>query len=183
MDEMEERDQEANEQDIDMGLIGALGPSRGDFVSELLMEQLGSSRSFKREKKQSALKLFAVGHARRAVVSELYFPPRVTKEIARMRSRRLAPGLALDFTVIDPSDGEPWDFNDPVKRARARMLVRRQRPYLLIGSPMCTAFSTWQSLNKFRAVGPQQVERARLQAIVHIEFMASLYLEQIEGGR
>ena len=166
-----------------MGLVGSLEPSRDDFVSELLMEQLGSSRSFKREKRKCAQALFAVGHPRRAVVSELYSPPRVTKEIVRMRSRRLAPGLALDFTVIDPSDGKPWDFNDPAKRERARMLVRRQRPYMLIGSPMCRAFSTWQFLNKFRAVDPQELERTRLQAIVHIEFMASLYLEQIEGGR
>ena len=183
MGETEDRDQEIDEQDIDMGFIGSLEPSRDDFVSELLMEQLGSSRSFKREKRKCAQALFAVGHPRRAVVSELYSPPRVTKELIRMRSRRMAPGLALDFTVIDPSDGKPWDFNDPVKRERARMLVRRQRPYMLIGSPMCRAFSTWQFLNKFRAVDPQELERTRLQAIVHIEFMASLYLEQIEGGR
>ena len=79
-----------------------------------------------------------------------------------MRSRRLAPGLALVFAVIDPSDGKPWDFNGPAKRARARMLVRRQRPYMLVGSPMCTALSAWQFLNKFRAIDPQQIERARL---------------------
>ena len=59
------------EQDIDMGLIGSLEPSRDDFVSELHLDQLGSSRSYKREKRQSAMKLFAVVQARRAVVSEL----------------------------------------------------------------------------------------------------------------
>ena len=35
----------------------------------------------------------------------------------------LIPGFALDLTTIDPSDGQPWDFDKPEKRERARKLL------------------------------------------------------------
>ena len=52
------------------------------------------------------------------------------------------PGFALDLTVVDPEDGSPWDFCKKEKRDKARKMQREQRPILLIGSPMCTAFCT-----------------------------------------
>ena len=57
---------------------------------------------------------------------------------------------------------------------------------MLIGSPQCTAHSTWQSLNEARALSTEQAARlrnARAQSEVHIEFVASLYQEQIDCGR
>ena len=54
--------------------------------------------------------------------------------------------LALDLTTAD-SDGKLWDFDDKVMRDRAMQKVKDERPLLVIGSPMCTAFSTWQRIN------------------------------------
>ena len=79
----------------------------------------------------------------KTVISELYSPPRVTAEIARSKNEFLTPGFAFDITVNDPDDGQPWDFNVRAKREKAREILRRQRPYLFIGSPMCTAFCSW----------------------------------------
>ena len=53
---------------------------------------------------------------------------------------------------------------------------------LLIGSPMCTAFSTWQRLNATRA-NPGARRRAYREACEHIEFVAQLYHDQVSEGR
>ena len=157
-----------------VGLLGSLEPSRDDFVAGMLLQQVnGVGRSYVRERRQAARKL----------VSEIYSPPRVTAEIRRGRWKHLAPGFALDLTVLDADDGKPWDFDVAAKREKARRMVREQKPYLLIGSPACTAFCTWQALNAIRSECPEQYERARIAAIAHIDFVCSLYEEQLSGGR
>ena len=91
-------------------------------------------------------------------------------------------GLALDLTVVD-DDGPPWDFSEEAKRQKAIRLVREQRPYMLIGSPSCKDFSTWQALNMSKSKDPQAMLRAKTASIVHLDFVASLYEEQADGGR
>ena len=139
-----------------------------------MLRQLGSvGRSYRRDQRGGFKRL----------VSEIYSPPRITAELRKRKSRYLLPGFALDFTVIDEEDGQPWDFSKEEKRAKALRLVRTDRPYLLIGSPMCRAFSTWQRLNELRCRDPEALARARQEAETHIEFVAMLYHEQIQGGR
>ena len=167
-------DDRANDDEaMEMGFIGSLEPQVGDVVAELMLSQLGGSKR-------------RVKDARRGykhLVSEIYSPPRVTAEIRKSRTRHLLPGFALDLTVLDPSDGLPWDFNLEAKREKARRMVREQRPYLLIGSPECRAFSTWQALNESRAADPERLRREKIKAQIHIDFVASLYREQLEGDR
>ena len=65
-------------------------------------------------------------------------------------------------------------------------MLGAQKPYLLIGSPECTQFCTWQGLNAVKNTTPEQIikrEKARREAVEHMEFVVSLYREQIEGGR
>ncbi len=160
--------------DQNMGFVGSLEPSYDDFISELMLQQIGSSgRSYARERRQ------AVGK----IVSEIYSPPRITKEIRQGKWRHLIPGFAFDFTVNDPEDGKPWDFGLASKRERARKLLREQKPYMLIGSPACKAFSTWMALNAAKSKDPQAIARAKTAAGVHMSFVISLYHEQLEGGR
>jgi hypothetical protein len=99
-----------------------------------------------------------------------------------MPSLRLVPGFALDLTCIDPDDGQPWDFAIEAKHIKALEMVRTEKPAMLIGSPMCTAWCTWQFLNAVkrpRGVVAQELERARR----HLKFVISLYREQMDGGR
>jgi len=130
--------------DAEMGVVGEdeseeeMGIVHEDFedeISSMLLAQLGqSSKAYKRELRKGC----------RHLVSEIYSPPRITREIKNGRWKRLAPGFALDFTVLDPDDSMPWDFNVKEKREKARRPQREQEPLLLVGSPMCTHFSTWQ---------------------------------------
>ena len=99
-------------QDDDMGFagfIGSLEPTQDDEIAEMLLTQLGAGRSYARERRQALQKF---------IVSEVYSPPRITKEIEEGRWKHLVPGFALDLTVVDPFDGLPWDFSKKSKRER-----------------------------------------------------------------
>jgi hypothetical protein len=159
---------------MDFGFLGSLEPTVDDAISDLMIQQLGSSgRSYKRENRR----------AFKALVSEVYSPPRVTAELQRRGRRHLLPGFSLDLTTVDPDDGQPWDFTVRAKREKARALQRRQKPYMLIGSPECTAFCTWQALNESRCKDPDAMQRAKIAATLHILFVIEMYHEQISSGR
>ena len=96
------------EQDI-IGVVRALG---------------GCANRYRRERRK----------AMKAVVSEIYSPPRVTAAAKLLPELKVIPGFALDLTTAD-SDGRLWDFDDVVMRDRARKRVMEERPTLLIGSP------------------------------------------------
>ena len=181
--DMDMGDQGEEPNDVDMHFIGScelhddlgtLQPEFDDSVSHLLLTQMGSSgRSYKRDFTRAA----------KQIVSEIYSPPRVTALIKQLRSRHFLPGYAFDLTTTDPEDGLPWDFSIAAKRERARKLLREQKPYLLVGSTMCTAFCTWQALNYARSNDRAGMARAYAEAVLHMNFVAELYAEQVAGGR
>ena len=93
---------------------------------------------------KGALKMF---EAKGSDVSEIFSQPRVAQEAA-LRDYdgvRLTPGWSLDLTREDPLTGEPWDLSKCAVRERVRKLVRETAPFLVIGSPPCTMFSTLQN--------------------------------------
>ena len=153
--------------------LGKLEPTFDDEVSNLLLSQMGGGRSYKREGCQAA----------RRIVTEVYSPPRITKLIRDSKSRHVMPGYALDLTTVDPEDGLPWDFSLKSKRVKARQMLREQRPYLVIGSPQCREFSTWQRLNAKRFPDDGKRIAARVAAEVHLAFVAELYRDQLDAGR
>ena len=111
-------------------------------------------------------------------VCEVYSPPRVATHAA---AQGMGPGWSLDLTTVD-SQGRIWDFDDECCRQRARDLVHKTRPLLLIGSPMCTYFSTLQNLHKGR-VSSKEFQREFKRACRHLAFVFELYELQVQGGR
>ena len=111
-------------------------------------------------------------------VGEVYSPPRVT---ARSSQFGVKPHFALDLTV-DDDDGKPWDFSVPAKREKAKALVKLLKPYFLVGSPPCTAFSQLMNLN-YANMSQQQISDMLTNAIAHVEFSCELYQIQIDEGR
>jgi len=137
--------------------------------------------SYAREEKQFLLQMARdIGAEGAEIVSEIYSPPRVT-EAARRLNLGLTPGFAFDLTTVD-ENGKAWDFDDVSRRQEARRRLRIQRPMFLIGSPMCTAFSSWQHLNATRR-DPGIVHREWVRAMVHLRFVCELYQEQVDAGR
>ncbi len=113
-----------------------------------------------------------------AHVSEVFSPPRVTKEAFHMGLR---PGMALDLSTTD-EEGVPWDFSRADRRAEARRRLNTESPWLLIGSPMCRMFSALQHLSKGKG-NVQEKERLLLEGKVHLAFCCQLYLDQIARGK
>ena len=110
-----------------------------------------------------------------------YSPPRISALAKELPNYGIAPGLALDLTVPD-ENGEPWDFSRPAMRAKAERLLEQQQPTLLVGTPMCTAFSTWQYINDKKR-DPVVVESEKKAGRVHLAWMCKLYLKQMAAGR
>ena len=137
-----------------------------------IVKSLGGNQAGYRRERRKAIK---------AVVSEIDSPPRVTAATKLLPELRVMPGFALDLTTCDV-DGRRWDFDEKVMRERALKRVREEKPLLLIGSPMCTVFSTWQRINN-KLRDKYVVEAEKKRAVMHLEFCIELYREQLRHGR
>ena len=114
-------------------------------------------------------------------VSEIYSAPRVTDAAKRIPGWKVLPGFALDLTQRDER-GMPWDFDDVDMRRKARAKVVSEKPMLLVGTPMCTAFSALLALSTEKR-DPEVVKRQITRARVHLAFMCELYELQVRAGR
>ena len=103
-------------------------------------------------------------------LAEIYSPPRVVKEANGMGMKG---GISLDFSAPDP-DGYIWDFGRHECRQKAFALIRESRPYMIIGSPECTPFSTIQNLNMRTPEGKEKVEKSRSEGEKHLEFCCKI---------
>ena len=111
-------------------------------------------------------------------MAEVYSPPRVTRMAEQMGLRA---GWALDLTTCD-DDGGLWDFDQLEMRNRAIRKLLKDKPILLIRSPMCTAYSQMNNLNYYK-MDPLEVERRVTYGRKHLEFCAKLYDLQWSAGR
>ena len=119
-----------------------------------------------------------------ADVAELYSPPRVVQE-AGLRvygGRRLRLGWSLDLTVDDPETGKPWDLSDGKIRTKVMHLIAEGKPYMIVLSPMCTAFSQIQAINKGRR-DPAVVRRELDEAKDHIRWVMKICAIQARANR
>ena len=94
---------------------------------------------------KGALKLF---NTKGPDVCEIYSQPRIAQEAGFQGRLRMKPGWSLDLTLDDPLTGKPWDLRKSEVRSRVRALVKTTKPFMLIGSPPCTSFSSLQNLRR-----------------------------------
>ena len=111
-------------------------------------------------------------------VAEVYSPPRVASMARKMA---LSQGWSLDLTTED-TDGRAWDFNHLEMRNRAIRKLLQGKPRLLIGSPMCTAYSCMNNINYAR-MSKEEVDERVAYARKHLEFCIKLYRIQLNEGR
>ena len=107
----------------------------------------------------------------------MYSRPRVTQMGDTMG---LMQGMALDLTTSD-ENGKPWDFSQKEMRDKASRLVDNKTALLVIGSPMCAAFSQVQKLNanKINVSDRQDMIHKGRQ---HLKVCLELYQAQIDNG-
>ena len=140
-------------------------------ILKLVKELGGSTKAYGRERRRAV----------RAIVAEIYSPPRVTSAAKLLPGMHLTPGFALDLTTVN-AKGEPWDFDDDDKQDEALRLIDEIKPLFVVGSPMCTAFSTWQRLSAARR-DPKEVEAQYQRALKHLRFACQVYRKQLDAGR
>jgi len=167
-EEVEEQPEEGDDMDM-----GAFEENEDDEIALLLVTQFGGSgRGYVRERKQSY----------RRIVSELYSPPRVAAMTKMLPSLKLLPGVSFDLTTLDPEDGQPWDFTRLDKRQRCREIIREQKPILVVGSPECRAYCSWQALNEAKD-STGKIAREKVAAGLHLRFCCEIYEMQANEGR
>ena len=79
----------------------------------------------------------AFGVTAQVGISEIHSHPRI---VAHAERAGFAPGWSLDLTVTD-DQGQPYEFSKHECREKARQLIHKTKPFLLVGSPMCTWYS------------------------------------------
>ena len=96
---------------------------------------------------KNALKLF---ERKGPVVVEMFSQPRLCQEIAgrSFGGITLRPGFSLDLTMDDPATGQPWDLSKTAVQTRVSKVVRDVKPFCVVGSPPCTAFSSLQETSR-----------------------------------
>ena len=105
-----------------------------------VLAQLGANpKQYRRERSKAV----------RALVSEIYSPPRATAAAKLLPGLGILPGFALDLTTVD-KNGHHWDLTNECMRQAARKEVIEGQPLFLIGSPVCTDYCSWQDLNAQR---------------------------------
>ena len=113
-----------------------------------------------------------------ASVAEVYSPPRVTKAATVLPELGIRGGSALDITTRD-EEWAPWDLSKPDRCRKAERLLDEEDPDLLVGSPMCVAFSAWQRMNRITTKDPEAFRKRREEAVKHMEFVRKLYEKQV----
>ena len=154
-DEHDEEDQQATqhrqlnpEQDEEMKEISEIrcGLNAMGFDSELTDWLLNSELDVTNQLNEvrKAVRIYGANQqVTQSHISEAYSPVRVTGMAEKMG---LIPGLAMDLTTCD-QHGNPWDFNVPAMRAKAKKIVKSKSSLLLVVSPMCAPFSRLQTFN------------------------------------
>ena len=119
----------------------------------------------------------------KAVLNELFSPPRVNGALASQRVRRgVVAGTSFDL-IQDPSTGERWDF---LKASHPRECWKRlecEDPWIVIGSPPRTAFSAWNTRLNFPKMNPDRVDQKVAEGRLLLGFALSVYWWQVARGR
>ena len=95
----------------------------------------------------------------------------------------MKPRWSLDLTCNDEHDDEPWDFNKADKRSRAMQKLTKDKPFVLIASPMCMAFCRLQELFNCPSRKTEEVEELVSKAMEHLKFAIQMCMMQHEAGR
>ena len=94
-----------------------------------------------------SLRRSMVNEGRRArgkyAVVEIFSPPRVCE---RARERGIAGGWSLDSMYQDPITGQKWDLRQRHVQDKVVMMLRRDKPGVVVACPPCTMFSQLQNL-------------------------------------
>jgi hypothetical protein len=80
-------------------------------------------------------------------------------------------------------DGKSWDFLKAADRAKARKLISQEKPYIVIGSPPCTGFCSFNERLNYKRMSGAEEQRRKTEANVLLDFALEVYEHQLRYGR
>ena len=84
--------------------------------------------------------------------------------------------------MVDPATNAPWDLSKKDTQNEVKKIIIDGKPFMVIGSPPCTAFWQLQGFNNFKR-DPQVVEKELAEACAHIVFCFEMHEFQGKAGR
>ena len=105
-------------------------------------------------------------------ISEVYSPPRFT---AQAPFEGLKPGTAFDLET-------GWDLKESKQFREMRAVAAEEKPFLMTGSPPCTAFCQLQKGLNFPKMDPEKVRRIIEEGELHLDRAITMYHDQINRG-
>jgi hypothetical protein len=111
---------------------------------------------------------------------EVYSPPRFTEKALEFN---LKPGFAVDLTTKKPGVSEEyWDLSKPSDVEYLSDMITVEDPFIVTGSPPCTAFSKLLHISKARR-DPRVVEKQREEGKLHLRNSIRFYRQQMSRDR
>ena len=178
---------EDEDSDSDMNIMGSMMPEDDDSDDDQdeFLQYLTKTMPRKvRRDFGNLYEMFLVSGVSRsdalAKVSELFSPPRLTKELRTLPKLHLKGGTTFDLE--EDALGVKSDFTCESDRRRCRERILAEKPFFVIGSPPCTMFSSLMIFNRTR-MDPQKYQQKLSEARVLLGFVAEIYQLQVDGGR
>ena len=183
-DEMDKKFSTIEDDGRDVSLVDRAGYCRmmrgcGKRYGDWNEDETTMQKEFDKSRHLSNMEMVRETLKCRTDLAEIYSPPRIVDHAKRTKMRG---GFSLDFTVPE-ADGYIWDFDKLECRKRALNLIKKQRPYMIVGSPECTPFSALQDLGMRTPQGREKAIEARRRGEVHLEFCRDIYVLQMKAGR
>ena len=131
-----------------------VGPEEDYMTGLLTLDTSSAERREANEIVELFLTLGAELPVARAKVDEMYSPPRVTAQQAKLPRLRLSPGQTFDLR--QDRHGRSWNFLLEADRAEAKRLLQVEKHYIVIGSPPCTSFCSFNRRFNYRRMDPKR---------------------------
>ena len=127
---------------------------------------------------KNALKLF---EWKGPDVVEIFSQPRLCQKSTgrSFGGTTLRPGFSLDLTMDGPATGQPWDLGKPAVQSRVIKFVRDVKPFCVVGSPPCTAFSLLQEISRAKR-NPKVMAKELKDGKDHVKFCIEIYRTPLE---
>ena len=101
--------------------------------------------------------------------------------------RRRVPGMTLvpgaTFDLEEDENGVAYDTLQAADRQRIRDRVRRDRPFLVVGSPCCRDYCLMQVNLNHPKMSPEERRRRLIEREVMLRFAVEIYAMQLAAGR
>ena len=79
------------------------------------------------------------------------------------------------FDLRQDRYGRKWNFLLAADLEEAKRLIKKEKPYIVIGSPPCTSFCTLNRRLNYRRMSPKRIQQVSHEGNVFFKFALEIY--------